>query len=446
MKVTPQELRQNAELFYALRDARNNLRIVVPSDSVPLSIVADSRSLEHCSGQQLILTIINTLLRSGRRFGSLSIDMPDVPLSTTVAGISSTTMMGAVLELGQKVDPHARITEGQKDYGFAIAIGSRVSAAPHSVYVGIDGSNVVISKNPLSVRPSNAPVSAVIAANCAVAEAYKHFTPSLRVAPVGDAVLTLPAIRNVDIGHLLLAGAGGISNGLAWILQWLEWHGSLVIVDFDPIDTSNLNRYFCAFVEDIGADKPATLASFLSDSQITVHPLIGSYESLRDTHRFDPGEFSHIITAVDNVPTRLEVQSDLPRSIVNAGTNAWSFEASRHSFGACACLACMFPPTPGVNYGRRVRCGERTDGTEQAPVESYSFVNGLSGAYLALELAAATKATNSAEVSQHYHGSGLHVDSILAETRNKDSQCVLFCDHPEVAERYRTKYERASVS
>ena len=440
--ITPQELRQHAELFYALRDARNNLRVVVPSDSVPLSIVADADSLGHCGGQQMILTIINTLLRCGRRFGALSLDIPDLPLCTTVVGITATTIKGAVLELAQKVDPHAKIAEGQKDYGFAIAIGTRPSAAPHSVYVGIDGTNVVISKNPFSFSPSNAPVSAVIAANCAVAEAYKHFTPSLRATAVENAVLALPAVTDVDIGHVLLAGAGGIAHGLAWILQWLAWQGSVVTVDFDPIDTSNLNRYFCAFVDDVGADKPATLANFLGESRLIVKPLTGSYESLRDTQRLDPSEFSHIITAVDNVPTRLEVQSDLPRSIINAGTNAWSFEASRHSFGASACLACMFPPTPGVNYGRRVRCGERTDRTEQPPVESYSFVNGLCGAYLAIELAAATNCTN-AEVPQHYHGSGLHIDSIVAETRNKDSQCVLFCAHPGLVERHRAKFERA---
>lgn len=94
------------------------------------------------------------------------------------------------------------------------------------------------------------------------------------------------------------------------------------------------------------------------------------------TRILDPNEFSHIITAVDNVPTRFEVQSDLPRSIVNGGTNAWSFDASRHSFDTNACSACLFPPIPGVNYERRVRCGDRADGTEQPPVESYSFVSG----------------------------------------------------------------------
>lgn len=241
------------------------------------------------------------------------------------------------------------------------------------------------------------------------------------------------------LGRVLLVGAGGISHGLAWVLQWLGWAGVVVAVDFDPIETSNLNRYFCAFVDDVGANKPATLSSFLSKSSLNVRPLTGSYECLRDSQEIEPNEFSHIVTAVDNVQTRLEVQSDLPRNIVNAGTNAWSFEASRHSFDANACLACLFPPIAGVNYGRRVRCGERADGAEQPPVESYSFVNGLAGAYLALELAAATNATVPARVAQRFHGSGLHIDLIIAENRSKDSQCVLFCDHPAVANRYRAK-------
>lgn len=269
---------------------------------------------------------------------------------------------------------------------------------------------------------------------------HKHFTPLLRASPVENAVLEMPSLAGVDIGRVLLVGAGGISHGLTWVLQWLEWAGLVVAVDFDPIETSNLNRYFCAFVDDVGADKSATLSKFLSKSRLNVRPLSGSYEFLRDSQEFDVSEFSHVLTAVDNVQTRLEVQSDLPRNIVNAGTNAWSFDASRHSFDANACLACLFPPLPGVNYGRRIRCGERADGTEQPPVESYSFVNGLAGAHLALELAAATGAVEPTRVPQRFHGSGLHVDLIISENRSKDSQCVLFCDHPAVANRYRAKF------
>ena len=444
--ITPQELRQNAELFYLLRDARNNLRVVVPSEPVPLSIVADSDSVAHSTGQQMILTIMNTLLRCGRRFASLSIDLPDSRLCTTVHGIAETTLKSAVLELAHKVDPHCKITVGQKDYGFAIVAGNQKCAAPNSVYVGVDGTNVVISKAPFSFCPYHAPVSAVVAADCAVAEAYKHFTPLPGICAVEDAVLELPAIEDVDIGRVLLVGAGGISHGLAWVLQWLGWRGLVVAVDFDPIEPSNLNRYFCAFVDDVGADKPAKLSSFLGESRLIVRPLSGSYEALRDKQIFDPNEFSHIVTAVDNVATRLEVQSDLPRSIINAGTNAWSFDTSRHVFGASACLACMFPPIPGVNYRRRVRCGERADGSEQPPVESYSFVNGLAGAYLTLHLAAATNATEATRVQQHYHGSGLHVDSLVAETRNKDPHCILFCDHPGAVGRYHAKFGQAPVS
>ena len=439
-KVTPQQLRKNPDLFYALRDARNNLKVVVSGDPVPLSVVADTESVAHCAGQQMILTIINTLLRCGRRFASLSLDIPDTPLCTTISNINATTLRGAALELARKVDPHSKIADGQKDYGFAIVAGTPRCNATHRVHVGVDGTNALISKTAFSFRPSQAPLSAVIAANSAVAEMYKHFTPLLRASAVESAVIELPTVADVDIGRVLLVGAGGISHGLVWVLQWLGWAGSVVAVDFDPIETSNLNRYFCAFVDDIGGNKPATLSRFLSKSPLTFRPLTGSYESLRDSQLFNPNDFSQIVTAVDNVATRLEVQGDLPRGIVNAGTNAWSFDASRHVFDTTACLACLFPPIPGINYGRRVRCGERADGTEQAPVESYSFVNGLAGAYLALELAAATNATDAGTVSQRYHGSGLHVDLIMAETRNKDSQCVLFCDHSGVVKRFRTKF------
>ena len=167
--------------------------------------------------------------------------------------------------------------DGQKDYGFAIVAGIQRCAAPNSVYVGVDGTNVVMSRAPFSFCPSHAPVSAVVAANSAVAEAYKHFTPLPGICAVENAVLELPAVEDMDIGRVLLVGAGGISHGLAWVLQWLGWRGLVIAVDFDPIEPSNLNRYFCAFVDDVGAEKPAMLSSFLGKTRLGARLVLSTW-------------------------------------------------------------------------------------------------------------------------------------------------------------------------
>ena len=441
LEPTPIELKNSAELFYALRDQRTNLRIAPSKQTVPLSIVANIENASTVAGQQMLLTFVNTTLRAGRRFAELSIDVPDVPLKIESRAVSSRTLKKALIELSKKVDPHSVISWRQEDYGFGIALGNSPCVAPNPFFIGLSKSGVRVSRTPVESLGFENPIGAVIAANSGVAEVYKHFTPSTKATNVNDAVIAVPPIKRLGLGSLLLVGAGGISHGLGWVLQWIPTTGCITLVDFDPIETSNLNRYFCAFVDDITGNKPRCLATFLrNEPSLQISPVTGSYEELRDGARLDLGAFEHVIAAVDNVATRLEIQSDLPRSILNAGTSAWSFDASRHEFLSGACLGCLFPPMAGVQYDRRVRCGERPDGSEKPPVESYSFVNGLAGAYLTIQLAAVSNSHIAQNIPTRYHGSALRIDSVIQENREKDPQCVFFCKDPSVASYYEAKF------
>src|SRR5436305_1832234 len=105
LESTPSELKGNSELFYALRDQRTNLRIAPSKDTVTLSLVANDENARTVTGQQILLTFINTALRSGRRFAALSIDVPDVPLRIKSPSLSSRTLRKAIIELSKKVDP-----------------------------------------------------------------------------------------------------------------------------------------------------------------------------------------------------------------------------------------------------------------------------------------------------------------------------------------------------
>lgn len=441
LESTPIQLKNSIELFYALRDQRTNLRIASSKQTVPLSIVANTENASTVAGQQMLLTFVNTALRAGRRFAELSIDVPDVPLRIESRAVSSRTLKTAIIELSKKIDPHSVISWGQKDYGFGIALGNSSCVAPNRFFIGLSKSGARVSRAPVGALGFENPIGAVIAANSGVAEVYKHFTPSTKAANVNDAVIPVPTIKKLDFGSVLLVGAGGISHGLGWVLQWVPTTGRITIIDFDPIEPSNLNRYFCAFVDDVTGSKPRCLATFLANEpSLRISHVSGSYEELRDGGRIDLGAFEHVIAAVDNVATRLEIQSDLPKSILNAGTSAWSFDASRHEFLRGACLGCLFPPMAGVQYDRRVRCGDRPDGSEKPPVESYSFVNGLAGAYLAIQLAAVSNSHVGKNVPTRYHGSALRIDSVVRENREKDTQCVLFCNAPSVASYYEAKF------
>jgi molybdopterin/thiamine biosynthesis adenylyltransferase len=438
--VTAEELKAHAELFYCLRDARTNLNVLVAPDLVPISIVVSDRSAESLNGQMILLTLLNTLIRTGRRFSGVVLQVPDAPLLLPVGGLQSSTLRNAIGELANKVDPHNKIRFGASDFGLAITIGQKTASAQRIVAAGVSEKGVRLSSLPFESIQVPHPVAAVIAANSAVAEVYKYFTPFVRANAFKEFEQTIPQLKTLSLGSTLLVGAGGISHSLAWVLQWLDWTGRLTVLDFDVIDTSNLNRYFCAFIDDVGAHKPELLTEFLRKAtSIGVDHQTGTYEQLRDNKRFDPASYSSILTAVDNVLTRLEVQSDLPLLVVNSGTNSWSFDASRHNIKEGACLGCLFPPRQGVNYGRRVRCDGRLVDAEQPPTESYSFVTGMAGGYFALQIAASFD-QRLPVLPTRYHGSGLNLDSIITENRQKDPQCTVFCSEPSVLERFDQKY------
>lgn len=417
-----------------------NMGVSVSPNLVPVSVTISDYSAHTPNGQMVLFTLLNTLLRTGRRFSGPVVHIPDAPLAIRVGGLGSSTLRAATSELASKVDPHNKLAFGESDFGLTVVIGDKTCSADRIIATGVSGRGAKLSSVPFESVDMPHPVAAVVAANTAAAEIYKHFSPFVRAEACKEFERLIPALGRISIGSTLLVGAGGISHSLVWVLQWLDWTGQLMIIDFDLIELSNLNRYFCAFIDDIGANKPQLLSEFLQTRvAIKAQHQNGTYEQLRDSKSLDPTSYSSIVTAVDNVSTRLEVQSDLPRLVFNAGTNSWSFQASRHSLRGGACLACLFPPLAGVNHGRRVRCDERLDGKEQPSTESYSFVTGTAGAFLALQVAAGFD-PDLLELPAQHHGSGLNLDWVIAENRQKDSQCTLFCNEPCVLERFEQKY------
>jgi len=147
-------------------------------------------------------------------------------------------------------------------------------------------------------------------------------------------------------------------------------------------------------------------------------------------------QYDRVVLCVDNVVSRYAVQSDLPRLLLNAGTNAYSFQASRHDFLNEACLACLYPPRKGTSHEQRVACNQSAQGQIGRPMESYSMVTGLAGLYLLLQLLA------DRNWSPHHQGNALQLDSIMDEPRKKDPECVLFCGEPQVQARFRENYSR----
>ena len=61
-------------------------------------------------------------------------------------------------------------------------------------------------------------------------------------------------------------------------------------------------------------------------------------------HPAERERFEFVLSAVDTYEARREIASELPRTILNAGTTTRDFTISRHGFAdGYACLACLYP-------------------------------------------------------------------------------------------------------
>jgi molybdopterin/thiamine biosynthesis adenylyltransferase len=391
----------------------------------------------------LLITLINVLLRTGRVFAAPHVSVPNVPVMVPAVGIAERKLSSAVQELAFKIDPHSRLSSGALDYGIQVVIGDTTVSGQRVIAPGVTACGAALRSLGFDMDKHPHPVAAVVAANAAVSEVYKTIVTGHHKLPILDTNIDLPRLAGkIDLGKTLWVGAGGIGHSLTWTMQWMKIQGSITILDLEFIEISNLNRYLCAFLGDLDGSKPGVLANILNHAtKLSASAQNGKYEQLRDEAGLDVSLFDHVISTVDTGISRIEMQSDLPRSIFNAGTNAWSFEASRHNFMEDACLACLFPPRNGVDYQQRVPCDQRQQQEEQNPNDSYSFVTGLAGAYLAQQIATLPRQATKG-LPNHYLGSALQIDGIIGSQRKKDPECVLFCGDESVCGHFRAKYGR----
>ena len=144
--------------------------------------------------------------------------------------------------------------------------------------------------------------------------------------------------RKIDIGKILLVGAGAVGSGFLYALSKIDKiQGDIVVLDHDGIDSTNLNRCLPYFVDDV--DKPkASICERLSKDglQITGHAV--EY----DKFQIHEKEFPIIVSTVDNNNTRYAIQHDLPKIIFHAATGGIVSAVAVFKMLENACMCCIF--------------------------------------------------------------------------------------------------------
>jgi len=159
--------------------------------------------------------------------------------------------------------------------------------------------------------------------------------------------------RKLKAASILLIGAGGLGSPLG-LYPAAAGVGRLGLVDFDVVDSSNLQRQILHGTKDVGRPKLQSAKERLAD--VNPYVQVDTYEvALRSDNALEIcADYGIIIDGTDNFPTRYLVNdASVMLGKPNVYGSIFRFEGQASVFYAKAggpCYRCLYPqpPPPGL--------------------------------------------------------------------------------------------------
>jgi len=150
----------------------------------------------------------------------------------------------------------------------------------------------------------------------------------------------IPAELSLD---LLLVGAGAIGNGVIYLLSRLPTSGKAAIIDGQTFGPENFGTCIMMGSSEIGVSKARFAAQALNHPGFTATGFEGEFSQVYSQMNGQASP-SVVLTALDNIDARHEVQSELwPDLIIDGAIGDFACQVSRHPWGQdVACLKCLF--------------------------------------------------------------------------------------------------------
>ena len=367
---------------------------VIPLKRV--AIVLQSEYKSNPNAQQIYILSCNLAVRI-----FLNIDFI-IPINTKLLSCvydESTLVNEYVLRMAQDIFPCGNYKckdkiDDASVYDGVLLIGFSEEACPNRISTISDGWNVYINKS--NNCDNYNPIAACAASCMGVAELFKYVAKPKGCKICSELSFSLlnysteipqenpPLHSQIDIGMVTLVGVGAIGSAVIYTLKCLNnVSGTLEIVDADKYSDTNLNRYIIASESTTGKYKVDIAEDLLRKHpylKVMKHQQI--YDIFKETHH----HIDTLITAVDKRITRFNMQSDLPRLVIDAATTDSCVDLARMEFGSKgACLGCLYLPEPrddqllhyislntGLSFERVKYLYDRSEGVNAEDIEIIS--------------------------------------------------------------------------
>ena len=269
--------------FYSQRDLRTS-EYLRNQPWIPLQVhvAIDLQAASGAAGQLALLALANQLVRAHRR---VTFDLPSsaIPLLVRIP-FSQGTLAATLLSMVGAIDPCGEFRLGKRpaEQGIAIGLGEN---APERCdwYIGANDAVGLINRSPVPFLGGAVALRGAALSSCLGAAAV--FRSSVGLETVERRVSSWDysegagasrgrnSTAPLDVGRVLMVGAGAVAASLAYWLHAFGAGGRWSVVDRDLVEVHNLNRGLVFTAANAGwplgnpARKAEIVASLLASSR-----------------------------------------------------------------------------------------------------------------------------------------------------------------------------------
>ncbi len=394
-------------------------------------IHADDANLMTPNGQTAVATLFMQLSMMGI---AIDLQMPSVATSGRRAPLVGDELRGALRDYAADSIPGLRIASPDGPADISFVIGDTPTNDPQAVRLtGSDWTATVGASDAVPAQRwrGDWPVGALAAAAAGAAEglravvlriaAASGLTPSAefdygigRLTRIDLSRFSFPPTE-IDLGRVDIVSGGAITNSALYTLLLIPGLvGRIRIVEPEPIEITNLNRYSLARHSDIGCEKTTVLSSW-STELLEISGTVARFdrnapESLRPLA-------PTLLVGADQIPVRWVAQATKPPFLCIGATSHFFVTISSHApMGPCA------------------GCAHARDEWGPDPIPTISFVSLWAGLLQALHLLAHAAGLPVASNYDHCFPLGLSgPHAILSGTLDSNPRCAVRCSASRVA-------------
>lgn len=269
--------------FYAQRDLRTAEYVGgQPIDARSVHVAIDDKAAATPAGQLALLALANQLARVHRR---ITFALPSSSIPLYVGNPFSVGTLGeTLLSTVTRIDPCGEFRIGSPPSGaiVSIGLGDKVGDG-FDWYIGADRAIAMLSKTPVGYSAVPSTLLGAALASCLGAAAVFRAVLGLESVPrsisawnyaeEADAVAGMELLELLDVGRVLMVGAGAVAAALVYWLYAFGVGGNWTIIDRDVLALHNTNRGMIFTAADAGWPngiprlKAELLASFMPGSR-----------------------------------------------------------------------------------------------------------------------------------------------------------------------------------